>query len=558
MIRKTRWHKAGALMLSAAMGLSSFSAALPGGVVYAENGDVLEADTEASAETSTGGSEVGSDNASVSATEEISATEDSQNTDAAPLEATDESSKESEETDTDSASKGQDAEKESEPEEASTLPGEEKTSDRNFDSSKVDVWDFGAENLGDAYNNRLDVDTINGFYSVAAGSTGVNIAAFSVDDGDFVFEDGGYATTHRLRTTNTSLTRYDEKSLKNSDGNVFSGYLYSNKSATEDVYVALECKTDDVITAYVASNGTDSTVHFKNTKDASDDTSMLHNLGGSTVTKMTFYPSQDSQYKIYSATEKLVLARVLREHAQYGYLTGSVEGYEGTGSFDIVFTNVQNGNVVKATVADGKFTAQLAEGFDYTMSLAGADDYAITSDKTVNISSDTEMNVTVEGVELVEVSGKLTGIADEDMAKFVSAAEFKFVAQDEKSVYVPEIALTLTDSAIEYDVKLQKDVTYAVSVADKKSSATEKYVGVEDYNLVTTELTVAESADDFAIEFEAKPVYKVTIVPNGATLADLKDAVFTFTRLDAEKEFAADGYVYEFTGTDDIALRDGQ
>ena len=41
MIRKTRWHKAGALMLSAAMGLSSFSAALPGGVVYAENGDVL-------------------------------------------------------------------------------------------------------------------------------------------------------------------------------------------------------------------------------------------------------------------------------------------------------------------------------------------------------------------------------------------------------------------------------------------------------------------------------------------------------------------------------------
>ena len=245
MIRKTRWHKAGALMLSAAMGLSSFSAALPGGVVYAENGDVLDADTEASAETSTGDSEAGSDEASVSATEETSATEDSQETDAASLESTDESSKESEETDTDSASKGQDAE-ESEREGAITLLDEKKTSDRNFDSSKVDVWDFGAENLGDAYNNRLDADTINGFYSVEAGSTGVNIASFSVDDGDFVFNDGGYSTTHRLRTTNTSLTRYDAKSLKDSDGNVYSGYLYSNKGSTDAVYVALECKADDV------------------------------------------------------------------------------------------------------------------------------------------------------------------------------------------------------------------------------------------------------------------------------------------------------------------------
>ena len=558
MIRKTRWHKAGALMLSAAMGLSSFSAALPGGVVYAENGDVLDADTEASAETSTGGSEAGSDEASVSATEETSATEDSQETDAASLESTDESSKESEETDTDSASKGQDAEEESEREEAITLLDEKKTSDRNFDSSKVDVWDFGAENLGDAYNNRLDADTINGFYSVEAGSTGVNIASFSVDDGDFVFNDGGYSTTHRLRTTNTSLTRYDAKSLKDSDGNVYSGYLYSNKGSTDAVYVALECKADDVITAFVASNGTDSTVHFQNVSDASDDASMVHTLGGSTVTKMTFYPAKDAQYKLFSATEKLVLARVYREHAQYGYLTGSVEGYEGTGSFDIVFTNVQNGNVVKATVADGKYTAQLAEGFDYTMSLAGADDYAITSDKNVNISSDTEMDIVVEGVDLVEVSGKLTGIADKDMAKFVSAAEFEFAAQDEKSVYVPEIALTLTDSAIEYELKLQKDVTYSVSVADKKSTATEKFAGVEDYELVTDELTLDKSSDNVDIEFEAKPLYKVTIVPNGATLSDLKDAVFTFTRLDAENEFAADGYVYEFTGTEDIALRDGQ
>ena len=53
------------------------------------------------------------------------------------------------------------------------------TQSRVFDDTKIDVWDFGAENLGDEFNNRLDEETINGFYSVAPGTTGVNIASFS-------------------------------------------------------------------------------------------------------------------------------------------------------------------------------------------------------------------------------------------------------------------------------------------------------------------------------------------------------------------------------------------
>ena len=441
---------------------------------------------------------------------------------------------------------------------AATEEIEEESEDRNFDDSKTDVWDFGAEDLGDAYNNRLTVDTINSFYSVDAGSTGVNIASFSVDDGDFLFDDGGYSGTHRLRTTNTELTRYDSKSLKDSAGNVYSGYLYSNKGSTEDVYIAVECQADDIITAYVASNGKDSEVVFKNVSDKDDSTSYTHTAGSSTVSKFVYYPASKAQYKLYSATEKLVVARILREHAKYAQLAGTVVGYEGTEPFTIVFTNRQNGNEVRAEVSEGSFTAELAEGFDYDMSLVGADSYVIKSDKSVNISEDTSIEVDVTGVNLVSYNGKITGIDTQDAEEFVNAAEFTFTPDDEESVFVPSITLKAEEGAIAYEVKLQDAVTYKVSVEDKEDTSTESYAKVEDYNLLTTEIAVNGGKTDYAIEFEPKPVYNITIVPGGATLDDLAEATFTFTRLDTENDYVADGYVYEFTGTDNIALRDGQ
>ena len=202
---------------------------------------------------------------------------------------------------------------------------------RDFDDSKTDVWDFGAEDLGDSYNNRLDVYTINSFYpeGTTAGATGVNIPSFSVDDGDFVFNDGGYPTAHRLRSKNESLTRYDDKSLTDADGNVYNGYIYSNKSSNADVYVALECKADDIITAIVSSNGKDSDIHFANVDDAENDVFQTY-AGGSPATRMEFYPSSNGKYKFYSSNEKLVIGRVYRQHANYGVVSGSVEGYTGT------------------------------------------------------------------------------------------------------------------------------------------------------------------------------------------------------------------------------------
>ena len=602
---KKAWTKVGAVLMSAAIVMANVTMVMPQTVVYAET-------TDNSSESASGTSEEGSTDGSSDASSEVSSvddekeetvtvkteevTEEAATTLAGTEEATSltaatagatllgaaasgnassgaasasssaasEASSEGTAATSASSVEGSAASSASSVEAATAASSaateeiEEESEDRNFDDSKTDVWDFGAEDLGEDYNNRLTVDTINGLYSVSAGSTGVNIASFSIDDGDFSFNDGGYSETHRLRTTNTELTRYDSKSLKDSDGNVYSGYIYSNKSGTSDVYIAVECQADDIITAYVASNGTDSDVVFENMSDGTESTTYTHTAGSSTVSRFVYYPANESRYKLYSATEKLVVARILRKHAEYAQLTGTVNGYEGTESLSIVFTNRQNGNEVRAEVSEGSFTAELAEGFDYDMSLEGADSYVIKSDKSVNISEDTSIEVDVTGVNLVSYNGKITGIDTQDAEEFVNAAEFTFTPDDEESVFVPSITLKAEEGAIAYEVKLQDEVTYKVSVEDKEDTSTESYAKVEDYNLLTTEIAVDGGKTDYAIEFEAKPVYNITIVPNGATLDDLAEATFTFTRLDTENDYVADGYVYEFTGTDNIALRDGQ
>ena len=358
------------------------------------------------------------------------------------------------------------------------------TQSRVFDDTKIDVWDFGAESLGDAYNNRLDADTINGFYDgIAAGSTGVNITSFSVDDGDFLFNDGGAKTSHRLRTVNESITRFDGKSLKDSEGNVFTGYIYGNKNSNPNVYIALNCRADDIITVYAASNGNESTVVMENMSDASDsDKSHKHTLGSATVSKMVYYPKNTAQYRFYSADEKLVVARVLREHASYANISGTVSGFNGAGTFDLLFINRQNGNVVRSTVSEGTFAVSLAKGFDYDLSLDGAEAYVITSDSHVNVSDDESLAVAVSSVSLVNVKGYLSGIDDADLDKFVQKAVFTFTPDDPESVYVPQMNLTKGENSVSFEVVLQANIGYSVSVE-----------GVDDYTLETK--TVNYSAD---------------------------------------------------------------
>ncbi len=112
-------------------------------------------------------------------------------------------------------------------------------------------------------------------------------------------------------------------------------------------------------------------------------------------------------------------------------------------------------------------------------------------------------------------------------------------------IYVPKLKINADAS---FTLTLEKGVTYAVRAE-----------GVDDFTLDTT--TISANEDGTAnIAFTPKPVYNVTIVPEGVTNEELETTKFVFSRVyieDSVKQYEED-YVYTFTGTNGIKLRDGQ
>ncbi len=399
-----------------------------------------------------------------------------------------------------------------------------------LEPGKIYVWDFGAAVLeGEQYVNMLTADEINSWFSAEPGSTGVNLASFVTADGLLRFEDGGYPTTHRLRTMNPALTRWDDKSIADADGNNYNGYIYSNKSQDPSVYVAIKVNAGEKVTLVVGSNGGDSLINFESPSGVVTTGQFLS--GGAKAQILTFYPTESGEYRIYSTTEKLVLARIYREAFPEVTVTGKVTAPEGLKDYAVVFTSTLSGMVHTAEVKDGTYSVTLQEGH-YLMTLANANGYVITSADSLTIEkgvTEVTADITIEQVDLVTVTGNFVGLPEEALNKL----QLRFLSD---SLYVPEI----TVSGSSYTAILEKGVYYEVIVSF-----------INDYQLVSDNVVCYEADAVADIVMEPVPVHAVTIAPEGAQLADLADAVFTFTNLHEE------GYVYTFVGTENIALRDG-
>ena len=404
-----------------------------------------------------------------------------------------------------------------------------------LDTSKIDVWDFGAEALdAEKYNNNLTVDVINGFYpGVAGGTAGKNIASFTAKDAagkDAVkFNDGGYSATHRLRTTNTALTRKDEKSLKDKDGVVYSGYIYSNKSSDKGVNFAIYLYEGDILTAYLGSNGTEAV--YKLMGPDGKEYATFDYTAKAQVEKATFYAASEGWYTLWCTNEKLVCARILREHVPTVTVSGSIY-VPGTipNDYKLVFVNNTTKKVTEATVTDGNYTVDLCGKYDYTVALENANGFVVNAEcNAVTLGTEAKAhNVTVKAVNLVTLTGSVTGLEDK-------LANMKLTFASE-NVYVPELNVNTADGT--FTLKLEKDVTYAVT-AD----------GVNDYALNTT--SISASADGAKnIEFTKKPVYPVAVHVVG--VSDTTGATVTFKNINEE------GYNYTFGIEENVSLRDGQ
>lgn len=400
-------------------------------------------------------------------------------------------------------------------------------------ANKIDVWDFGAEVLDtNIYNNLLDADTINSWYGadVAAGSTGASLPAGVFTAGDLVVSSGE-KTNNRLRTTNTAITRYDEKS-KSLDGVTYSGFFYSNNSSNPDMYVGVTAKAGDILTFVVSSNGTDSCINFVNLEnpDVILDSEIYESSNAAEI--MTFYAPEDGNYKIYSSTEKLVVCRVYREHTNAVTVSGAVTAPEDLTDYSIAFTNQKSKAVTTATVTNGNYSVTLNDNYTYDVSLVNANGYIITGSMVLDLAKGSEavdFPVDIMSVTRVKVSGAIAGLTEEELAK----ATISFTSE---ATYVPE----LTFSGLTYEAEVETGVTYDILVE-----------GINDYSLTSPENVAALEDTTIDLVFEKKPVYDITLDIQGAEASDLAESTFTFTNLNEE------GYVYTFTGTEGIQLRDG-
>lgn len=397
-------------------------------------------------------------------------------------------------------------------------------------NGKVDVWDFGGEQLDDTkYNNKLSVDTINSIYpdDVVKGSTGATIGSFSFEE--LVFRYGG-RTNARIRTANEAITRYDTRNPITVEGTTLTGYVYSN-NASPTAYVGLKAYPNDIITLYMGSNGGASTIYFESPSGKIQSAESA--VEGR---KLTFYATEYGEYKIYSINEKLVLYRAERTHTQPVVVSGSIDttAASSIGAYALKFKCTQTGESVQAEPNNGTYSVYLNENYDYTVSLVNANGFVIESATDLSIpnaSGAKTFDIKIKAVDLVTVTGKVTGLSEEALNK----VQLSFVNTDK--IYIPEYQITGDDITI----NLEKGVEYKI-VAD----------GINDYALKDISTIKADANGSQNIDFIAKPVYDVKMSFEGLSEAAKASAVVTFSNINEE------GYNYTFNTSDAIKLRDGQ
>ncbi|MDT0686972.1 T9SS type A sorting domain-containing protein [Autumnicola psychrophila] len=249
----------------------------------------------------------------------------------------------------------------------------------------ADVWDFGATQLDETqFKNQLSEEVINSWYdeSITPGTSGINLPDFTV--GDLSFTGGG---SDRLRTTNINLTRYDDDINEYED---FKGRLYINSSGATGRYFSLELNEDDEISLWTLTQNGNGNIHFEYVADPELQNDVVA-VGGE-LTEVNFMAKTAGTYHIYDDTDKPSYFRIVRKSATYTTLTGNVNVAEAEGipsDFSVVFTNELGKTWQLPFTNGGSYSVVLPVGYQYEVSLEGAEGYSIDSNSSLEVTEST-------------------------------------------------------------------------------------------------------------------------------------------------------------------------
>ncbi|MBZ9730107.1 thrombospondin type 3 repeat-containing protein [Salegentibacter sp. JZCK2] len=368
-----------------------------------------------------------------------------------------------------------------------------------------DVWDFGATQLDESqFNNMLTEDIINSWYdeSITPGTSDHTLPDFTA--GDLSFTGGG---SDRLRTTNTNLTRYDENI---NDYEEFKGRVYINSRGATDRFMSLNLNEDDKVSLWVLGQDGVGELHFENVADPELQNDVV-NVGGD-LQEVSFVAKASGTYHIYDTADKPSYFRIIRKPATYSNITGNVEVADAPGipeDYSIVFT-IEEGKTWNVTPTDGSYQVDLPTGFEYSISLEGADGYIISNGTSLEVTeSTTNHDITIKKVEIYSVTGSITGL-NENIGDLVLTFTPDPGAD---GLYVPKPIID-TEAAT-YSVKLEPNIEYTIESE-----------GVDGYFIPENQLEITgETTSD--IVFEPEPLGPFGDIDNDGILNADDNCMYT-------------------------------
>ena len=381
------------------------------------------------------------------------------------------------------------------------------------------IWDFGAVSFDRTkYENMLTTPEINSWMPTAIpGATNQYISDFLASRGVNLSFNGHGGKQHRLRTSNTKLSRFDEATLFDKQHNAtFTGFLASNIHADPEVYIEQMFYEGDIIEYAVASSGVPATYRLCSDDQVFEQTRKISGQGAEVI---WFTIPRKGMYRLSCLDDKMIVARIIRYPADWGdlYFSGSLPK-----GCTIAVTNRENG--ARHELPMGETYLHLPLGYTYTVTLLGDATKMLMSADTINFQQNGQAyQVKTRNIEINEFRGKIVGLPDSELSKLTLTLTPK---------YPTTFHAYYERHGNRYTLYMEPNNQYKV-----------RPVGVNDYAMDT----IAAITNLNQLTFTKRPTYPITI----QSQVDLSNATLQFTNT---KE---PGYVYTFNGTDDIELRSG-
>ena len=394
---------------------------------------------------------------------------------------------------------------------------------------KIDVWDFGAEQLDENnYNNCLTVDIINNWYpeSITLGSSGNTLPSFT--SGILSWTGGG---NDRLRTSNTAITRYDENISGAKD---YSGRIYVNSAANASRYLSFTLNENDIITLFTKTDAGGNIV-FQNQEVPelqSDEIEV-----GTDLTELIFVAKQAGEFRVFDKQGKPSYYRVYRKSASYATVSGTINRENATDipeNYSIQFKNEAGKTWQTTPEENNSYSIDIPIGNTYEISLINANGYIVSSESTVAVLNKTlQFDITILKVELFTLSGSISGLNEQIInLKLDYSADI-----NQHKIFKPSPVINYETAT--YSVQLEANCEYTISAQ-----------GVNDYYISENTISIEAIDTNADIQFEAKALYAVSILAEGLNTEQLQKLKLTFINNN-------DGYQYQFDRIEEIALRNG-